>query len=680
MTDLHATGDGSKCAPLSPTLDSRRPTSSWTSAVTNLLGELKPNIVPLKPSHEAGYLAFLKSNERASVAVYTVWLAVSGVLEFVYGSHFTALRVFGKVFMFALFALRVPFHDFMPLYWLCGINHLGRAMWLVARMWTSTSVETIVTTTWRMQVILVVGAYCFRRHAPLALALSAPMAFAMMGGLSHLPNDAPGALYHQYYITTTLGIVFVLVSLHVQTRNSFANAQANKDLKDTEIGALTQICHVIKNKLNFVEGALLFWGDKIRSVPGLGDRDNDFGQMQYCVEASLAAVGNVNVLRSIKAGSYHSAMVATEIQSWASKYAANHDLATSLSETVPAELVVHMDTLVAGFVLEDAWSNAFKYGDSAKFRPEMGVRLVAGDGQSPMVELCITNRQWPGYRLQNDHRERLFERGAKGVLADTLSDGLGLADALQAAEAAGGTVSLTEKMRRGDGGDGDEWYTTFTLSLPGSVEPSKYVSVENAAPYLAVDIAQQSRHVTPQSPRRGVPSPQSPRRGLDYSVHPAAAPDNGAAAGLPPLPPFPKNLTVVACDDQRVQRRVLEKIFLGKLEASEKSVVLGFDLDEVKSVVPLALSLEADIVILDQNLLHGGTLGTQLADELHAAGFGGLVVLRTGSSTSQMERFQQVASIDLAIDKGAPNLETIEEIKSAFGARGRGRAARGVGY
>ena len=132
------------------------------------------------------------------------------------------------------------------------------------------------------------------------------------------------------------------------------------------------------------------------------------------------------------------------------------------------------------------------------------------------------------------------------------------------------------------------------------------------------------------------------------------------------LRPFPQNLTVIAVDDERTQRRVLEKIFLGKLQASAKSVVVGADLEEVQSVVPLALSLEADIVILDQNLTHGGIVGTQLADELRADGFQGFIVLRTGSTGETLRRFQTHRSVDLAIGKEDKNVVVVEAIKRAW--------------
>ena len=135
------------------------------------------------------------------------------------------------------------------------------------------------------------------------------------------------------------------------------------------------------------------------------------------------------------------------------------------------------------------------------------------------------------------------------------------------------------------------------------------------------------------------------------------------AAGLPR---YPEALTIIACDDEGVQRKILNKLILPRLSADAASVVVGQNLEEIQSVVELAVSRKADMVILDQNLMHGGTLGTDVADELRAAGFSGFIVLRTGSSAEQLHIFSERPAIDLALDKGGKNLDLIAAIKEAY--------------
>lgn len=304
---------------------------------------------------------------------------------------------------------------------------------------------------------------------------------------------------------------------------------------------------------------------------------------------------------------------------------------------------------VANHPHQDGWSNALKYGDTAKFRPEISARLHG------RIEVSITNRQRPSSRLP-EHPDILFARGLKGAQAGLLSDGFGLADAKQAAEAGGGTVCLREHSCA-DPDDMVVWYTTFTVSLPayGHHAVGDELSFVVSPALAAEELISVGSH-RPQE-EMDVRSPEE----LRLSV-------TAAPLDTPP-PPFPTDLTILACDDEGLQRKVLRKIILAKLSAGEKSVVLGADLGEVQSVVPLALSLEADIVILDQNLTHGGVTGTTIARELREAAFSGVIVLRTGSREEGLEKLQDHESVDLAVDKGDPNAAVVEAIRGAWRER-----------
>jgi len=358
-------------------------------------------------------------------------------------------------------------------------------------------------------------------------------------------------------------------------------------------------------------------------------------------------------LQSIKAGTYETERLPTPADKWLTEYADSHDMAKSSfafwgargGGVKPAALVVHFDVRVAGLVLEEAWANACNYGDVSKHRPEISARLPDGK-----IELSITNRQVPGKRLpENAHL--FFERGTRGaqVVGGRLSNGFGLADALQSAKAAGGTVSLREHVIA------EVWYTTFTVCLPASQSA--------ASDSVAIGVA-------PEPPKDApvTPPPKRPTAPAALYLH-----NGGAAAKIAPISerrPFPEGLTVVACDDERVQRKVLKRLILPKLHAAEASLVLGENEDEIRSVVPQTLALEADIVILDQNLFHGGIVGTQLAGELRAAGFGGFIVLRTGSSGEQFLKHRERGLLDLVVDKRQMNAEVVEEIKKAYGRGG----------
>jgi len=152
-----------------------------------------------------------------------------------------------------------------------------------------------------MQSLIAVSFFAFRRHGKYVLCVYGFVAFALARSLLHLPVHFATIMYVPYLVCT-LSVLVTLSAFAVMNERSFIAARENQDLKDIEIAALTQISHVIKNKLNYVESVLPEWKERIRTakVPSLDDVENDFGTMQYCVQASLAAVGHVHTLRAIK--------------------------------------------------------------------------------------------------------------------------------------------------------------------------------------------------------------------------------------------------------------------------------------------------------------------------------------------------------------------------------------------
>jgi len=252
----------------------------------------------------------------------------------------------------------------------------------------------------------------------------------------------------------------------------------------------------------------------------------------------------VSILRSIKSGVYETVMAATQVDQWVAEYATNHDLSYT---PVPAG-TRSFDVRVVGFVLEDGWSNALKYGDGSKFRPEILARLPEG-----RIEVSITNRQMPGKRLQED-TEALFERGVTGTQATLLSEGFGLADARQAAEAAGGTVSLSEQHSE-DGA----WYTTFTVALPTSHSAECVVEiVPEPEPEPEPVPEPELKAGRGGASSRYFFSPAGQARiaaELDNTVGLLHGACDTTTAGQAQQP-FPKDLTILAVDDEGTQRKV----------------------------------------------------------------------------------------------------------------------------
>eukprot|EP00965_Chrysotila_dentata_P201677 6180691-Pleurochrysis_carterae.AAC.8 len=85
------------------------------------------------------------------------------------------------------------------------------------------------------------------------------------------------------------------------------------------------------------------------------------------------------------------------------------------------------------------------------------------------------------------------------------------------------------------------------------------------------------------------------------------------------------------------------------------------------SAVPVSRR-EADVVLVDQNLQLGGTLrlGSNLAWELRARGFDGLIVLFSGSDESQLEQLRDEEHADLVFSKSTAPADIAKAILEAL--------------
>jgi len=126
---------------------------------------------------------------------------------------------------------------------------------------------------------------------------------------------------------------------------------------------------------------------------------------------------------------------------------------------------VWIDTAATALALEEAMSNARKYGDEGS---DIQIRMsaasvgAADDGDELAVLLEVDSLDPAGSRHLTPHAaERAFEHGSKGERAARHSDGIGLPAARAAAQAALGEVGL--EARRGEDG---RMHTVFRLRMP----------------------------------------------------------------------------------------------------------------------------------------------------------------------------------------------------------------------
>lgn len=396
-----------------------------------------------------------------------------------------------------------------------------------------------------------------------------------------------------------------------------------------------QLNHATKNYLNYVVTTLDSFGDRFTAPSD----EEDFDSMLHALKLCLSASTHLNVLKQIHSGEYVTRLEAVRVGKWQATYAKHRSLQAHPARDEPSlpQAIAKFDLQIAELALEDGRSNAWKYGDTAQYRPKMSVAAVGRD----RLAIAIVNRQLPGARLPagSDGCPHLFVRGAIGAQGTGLSEGHGLADAKKGAAAARATVGLYEHAD-----DDDVWYTTFRLTMPCVwAHPGEY-SEGSAATTVG--------RLLPRAPS------------TEEVLVPAA---------LGAIPTFTP--TVVAVDDSLLQRKILTRVYLPRLDAAPSSLVLGESAAEIRSVCATCLALPAHMVLLDQDLAHDGLLGTDIARELRAAGFAGLICLRTGAE--DVDRYlRENDALDVVICKGGSNLDGIEEVKTAFENLGGGGVPR----
>ena len=125
------------------------------------------------------------------------------------------------------------------------------------------------------------------------------------------------------------------------------------------------------------------------------------------------------------------------------------DKGLELTTSLPADLIVtgDGDSLIRLFV--NLLGNAVKYTEQGR------ISVVAGPGPNGNVEITISDT---GVGIAPEHLPHIFDRfHREDKSRSTEGAGLGLAIALNAAQAHGGTIQTTSKLGQG---------TTFTVFLP----------------------------------------------------------------------------------------------------------------------------------------------------------------------------------------------------------------------
>ena len=364
-----------------------------------------------------------------------------------------------------------------------------------------------------------------------------------------------------------------------------------------------------------------------------------------------------------------------------------------------------LDDVALSLALEEALSNARKYGDGAKeiVISASAVPPSSGSSGSSGSELTLTVSvdsvdQVGAHRLTQCEARRAFEHGFKGPASRSMdgsygsfdakspySDGIGLSAAADAARAAHGSVALlTSEDETG------RVHTTFRLQVPcRTVEqgPGPNPEAPPLSPGILPVSSPHSIETTLAAATASAASGEMWKSGRRASEPPAAPNASAAPRAAPPKPPpgfytspplrrepsraEHRPYCIVVDDDDMVSDVILHMIdstglyetaaFGATLEGQEhmENIILGIHsrLDPAVLLPPPHRS--AAIAVIDMHLAlpppwpahlltprADGSLvlpkdGVELAERLRARGFLGKIILHSGESLAFLEELRQ---------------------------------------
>eukprot|EP00668_Euglena_longa_P026439 GGOE01033097.1.p1 GENE.GGOE01033097.1~~GGOE01033097.1.p1 ORF type:complete len:466 (-),score=109.15 GGOE01033097.1:835-2232(-) len=273
---------------------------------------------------------------------------------------------------------------------------------------------------------------------------------------------------------------------------------------------------------------------------------------------------------------------------------------------------VRLDPILCDVVCDNAISNAFRHGHPDDPAISLAMRLAPAELGSARHQLSfvIRNRANPARpQIPPNFLEMLLIDGGvrpyEGM--SSLSDGIGLEHIYTAAKAQAMSVSLEQV--------GDVVIFTATME----------VDVDNDVPQEGATVAQ-----------------------VDAPV-------------------FHHGLRFACIDDSEVARLLMTHNL--QLHAKAASVeVFGQQYGDVDRFLHHVLGSEVDVVVLDQNLQYpqATILGTDLVRRLLAAGFSGLVCLRTANAEECDREFYRSCGVHCVIGKDITGTVMVAQLMTAY--------------
>lgn len=488
----------------------------------------------------------------------------------------------------------------------------------------------------------------------------------------------------------------------VELTESNRVAEANR-LADSKLN------HVIKGQCG---GAAALVSTLVEAHSAEGKRNNESGlELQETLEQVhgmlLQAVQwchKREAFLQLEDGSYVTAMVRVNLRAELERL-----LGPRADVTAVGTLAV--DETILRLVVQEVGTNAMKYSpNNERIRVEANL-LEDKSETAALLSITISNRNRPGVpHLSAAECQRVFEKGFRKSVPHaswgriTSSNGLGLSSARMAVKAIGGDIWMTA----------DQNHTFVHIVLPATRcadydAPLRMQGCNEAgldvgdaglvcsptSTTCAIDKLELTVKMT--APINTSPVPASSSAGTGHLLPCGGAADDKASRVVlqsvashdqpsavrtsvdKPLASATRDKRPPICigiDDSQMLRKVQATLFHFFLKAdTARSGSVGATASEVEAFVDIVmgkrtLSLEpatlspADIAVLDEHIdieLNDGThgvRGSELAWQLRARGFTGVVCILSGSSTEVLADLARLSGVDYVFDKGT-NVKSI---------------------
>jgi len=266
--------------------------------------------------------------------------------------------------------------------------------------------------------------------------------------------------------------------------------------------------------------------------------------------------------------------------------------------TFPTNLMLEIDPMLIELVLENGISNAIKHSPSGL--PGIICHLSDNIGtNTTLLKLIVQNKATPGAPFISEKREReLFKCGTHDSGTEASSDRIGLGHAVMAAAMLGGAVSLRQS----------EDIVSYTLTVP-SVKFHHGITTKS------------------ESIMDDVPLP---KQKIEQSSHKK----NKALRGM-------------LIDDSRVARKFGDKILMPTILGMQNWVILGESPEEAELSISIALAMNIDIIIIDENLDYDceEKSGSDICAQMKRKGVNALLCIRSGNtSADDIEKYTRAGA------------------------------------